>query len=319
MGLVNQLLQLYEECRAANRDVCLSFELRDGVESFLFKNILRPSSPPPSSGRSRRTRRRQRGPRRRNRPAAPPNAWNDPGRAARVLPGRGRAHPWSQSPAPFSRDGSGTTTSHASRSCRSSSAPPRHSFSRDIPPSLKYGRGVKVSPAVPHSPPSPKTPAFTPPLSRHLAWTSHLPSPTPIPQLDGDNPEPDEPRLNLRTGPDLRVGHEPGFYPEPGVEPEPGAGAEPEPAVEPEPEHDHNNDDINYKIVFNSIICKNAQDVCSSDVCSNEVCNFLNYGSVRNEKFKDAKICTNYREWRKCPKHDHLPTNDCILSYLLPR
>ena len=74
--------------------------------------------------------------------------------------------------------------------------------------------------------------------------------------------------------------------------------------------YDINNDDINYNIVFNSIICKNAQDVCSSDVCSNEVCNFLNYGSVRNEKFKDAKICTNYREWRKCPKHDHLPTNN---------
>ena len=185
-----------------------------------------------------------------------------------------------------------------------------------------------MSPAVPNSPQSPKTPAFTPPLSRHLAWTSHRPpSPTPIPQLDGDTPEHDEPRPDLRTGPDLRVRHEPGFYPKPGVEPEPGAGAgaEPEPAVktepgaEPEPEHDHNNDDINYNIVFNSIICKNAQDVCSSDVCSNEVCNFLNYGSVRNEKFKDAKICTNYREWRKCPKHDHLPTNDCILSYLLPR
>ena len=55
MGLVNQLLQLYEECQATNRDVCLSFELREGVESFLFKNILRPSSPPPSSGGSRRT------------------------------------------------------------------------------------------------------------------------------------------------------------------------------------------------------------------------------------------------------------------------
>ena len=60
---------------------------------------------------------------------------------------------------------------------------------------------------------------------------------------------------------------------EPGDEPEPGAGAEPEPAGEPEPgadpepEHDHNNADINYNIVFNSIICQNAQDMFSSDVC----------------------------------------------------
>ena len=41
------------------------------------------------------------------------------------------------------------------------------------------------------------------------------------------------PDLDLRTGPNLQVGHEPGF--DPGVEHKPGAGAEPEPAVEPEP------------------------------------------------------------------------------------
>ena len=84
---------------------------------------------------------------------------------------------------------------------------------------------------------SPKNPAFTPPLSRFLAWTSHHPpSPNPIPQIDGDTPEPDEPRLDLRIGPDLRFGHKPGFYPEPGVQPEPGAGAEPEPGAGAEPE-----------------------------------------------------------------------------------
>ena len=38
-------------------------------------------------------------------------------------------------------------------------------------------------------------PRFSSPLSRHLAWTSHHPpSPTPIPQLDGDTPEPHDPR-----------------------------------------------------------------------------------------------------------------------------
>ena len=50
MVLVNQLIQQYGECRATNRDMYLSFELRDEVEIFSFKIILRPSSPPPSSG-----------------------------------------------------------------------------------------------------------------------------------------------------------------------------------------------------------------------------------------------------------------------------
>ena len=49
-----------------------------------------------------------------------------------------------------------------------------------------------MSPTVPTKPPSPKTPAFTPPCSRHVAWTKHqLPSPTPIPQLDGETTDPD--------------------------------------------------------------------------------------------------------------------------------
>ena len=34
---------------------------------------------------------------------------------------------------------------------------------------------------------------------------------------------------------------------------------------------------------------------------------------------EDSKICTNFRKWRKCPKHVLLPTKDCFLSYLLPR
>ena len=53
-----------------------------------------------------------------------------------------------------------------------------------------------------------------------------------------------------------------------------------------------------------------------SKLCGNEIYDNLNYGIVKAsdyENFKDAKICTNYREWRKCPKHDHLPTKDCIL------
>ena len=37
------------------------------------------------------------------------------------------------------------------------------------------------------------------------------------------------------------------------------------------------------------------------------------------EDFKYAKLCTNYREWRKYPKHDHLPTKNCNLRFLFPR
>ena len=85
-------------------------------------------------------------------------------------------------------------------------------------------------------------------------------------------------------------------------------GPEPEPGIEPDPDPDDT-----YNIVFISIIGKNAQDVCSSDGCRHKMCIFLNYGFVRHEQFKDARICTNYRECRKCPKHN------CILSYSLPR
>ena len=57
---------------------------------------------------------------------------------------------------------------------------------------MKYGCSALVSPTVPTKSPSPKTPAFTPPCSRHVAWTKHqLPSPTPIPQLDGEATDPD--------------------------------------------------------------------------------------------------------------------------------
>ena len=150
MGLVNQLLQLYEECRVANRDVYLSFELRDGVESFSFKNILRPSSPPPSSGGSGRRRRRQRGPRRRNRQrndtaAVPSNECDVPGEAAKALPRRSRAQPWSRRAAPFFLTGPGKTTPQ--RRARSVSAPLGFCFDapvspgygRDNPSTMKYG------------------------------------------------------------------------------------------------------------------------------------------------------------------------------------
>ena len=67
--------------------------------------------------------------------------------------------------------------------------------------------------------------------------------------------------------------------------------------------------------VFNSINCKKKY-------CGNVLCDYLNYGIVEvsdNEDLKDVKICTNYREWRKCPQHEHHPTKDCILRYLFPR
>ena len=157
-------------------------------------------------------------------------------------------HPSSQSHAPFSRDGSGTTMSRASRS---SSAPQRYSFSRDSQPSRMYGRGVKVSPAVPHSPPSPKTPTFTPPLSCHLAWTSHHPpSPTPILQLDGDTPEPDKPRLDLRNGPDL-CGSDSSLNFILSLE------LNPSPKLE-----------LNLSLQWN-LSLELSTDVCSSDVCRN--------------------------------------------------
>ena len=103
---------MYEECQAANRHVYLSFELREGVESFSFKNILRPSSPPPSSGGSGRRRRQQCGPRRRNRQrndaaAVPSNECDVPGEAAKALPRRSRAQPWSGRAAPFFLTGPG--------------------------------------------------------------------------------------------------------------------------------------------------------------------------------------------------------------------
>ena len=71
-----------------------------------------------------------------------------------------------------------------------SSAPMAFSFSRDSPPSLKYGP--------------------------HLAWTSHNPpSSTPF-------------RSSTKMTLNLQVRHKPGFESEPGVEPKPGAEAEPE-------------------------------------------------------------------------------------------
>ena len=121
-----------------------------------------------------------------------------------------------------------------------------------------------------------------------MPWTDHLlPSPTHIPQLDGDAPEQDDP------GPD---------------NPEPTLNHDPD--LDPDP-------------VFNSITCKNAREQCSDTMC-----NFLNYEFTPSsvslfspaslKQSKDSKICTNFRKWRKCPKHVHLPTKDFFLSYLIP-
>ena len=42
------------------------------------------------------------------------------------------------------------------------------------------------------TPPSPETPAETPPCSRHVPWTVHIPlSPSDIPQLDGAATDPE--------------------------------------------------------------------------------------------------------------------------------
>ena len=57
-------------------------------------------------------------------------------------------------------------------------------------------------------------------------------------------PEPGEPGAE----------HEPAVEPEPGAEPEPAV--EPEPGAEPEPEHDHNNYDISFNIVYFQLFAK---------------------------------------------------------------
>ena len=52
------------------------------------------------------------------------------------------------------------------------------------------------------------------------------------------------------------------------------------------------------------------------------VCGKLNYGHIQEsikEQFKNTQICTNFRKWRKCPKHFHLPTKNCILRYMIAR
>ena len=184
MGLVNQLLQLYEECRAANRDVYLSFKLRDGVESFSFKNILRPSSPPPSSGGSGRRRRRQRGPRRRNR-----QRWRV---TFQVKPPKRSLGGVERNPGQGSQGDLLLFSLLVQEKPRPKGGPAVRQrplgfvpllspeCGRDNPSTMKYGCNAPVSPIVPTKPPSPKTPAFTPPCSRHVAWTKHqLPSPTP--------------------------------------------------------------------------------------------------------------------------------------------
>ena len=56
---------------------------------------------------------------------------------------------------------------------------------------------------------TPKTPKVTPPCSKHVAWTAHLPlSSTDIPQLDGAAPDPeleDDQTLNLTPTPTATI------------------------------------------------------------------------------------------------------------------
>ena len=57
----------------------------------------------------------------------------------------------------------------------------------------------------------------------------------------------------------------------------------------------------------------NLNDYCMK-VCAN-----LNYGHIQeslNEQFKYTQIYTNFRKWRKCPKHFHLSTKNYILRYI---
>ena len=93
--------------------------------------------------------------------------------------------------------------------------------------------------------------------------------------------------------------------------------------------------------VFNAVICKNETEECQyrgkeiipgyessdldkiNDYCM-KVCKNLNsaYGHIEeslHEKFKDTKICKNFRKWRRCPQHFHLPTDNCILKYMIVR
>jgi hypothetical protein len=91
--------------------------------------------------------------------------------------------------------------------------------------------------------------------------------------------------------------------------------------------------------VFNAVNCKHESDECQyrgsviipgyaksdldilNDYCK-KACGNLNYGHIKenlNEQYKDTRICTNFRKWRKCPKHFHLPNKNCILKYMIAR
>ena len=72
--------------------------------------------------------------------------------------------------------------------------------------------------------------------------------------------------------------------------------------------------------VFNAVNCKNDK---INDYCI-KVCKYLNSanGNIEeslHEKYKDTKICSNFRKWRKCPQHFSLPTENCILKYMIVR
>ena len=58
-----------------------------------------------------------------------------------------------------------------------------------------------------------------------------------------------------------------------------------------------------------------------NDYCM-KACRNLNYGHIKenlNKQFKDSRIYTNFRKWRKCPKYFHLPNKNCILKYVIAR
>ena len=129
---VNQLLQLNKGCWAANRDVYLSIELRDGVKiclTFLASSVSWVSG---SWGR------RQRGPRRRNRQgnntaAAPSNECDAPGGEPpkRSLGGFER-NSYQGEPFLFVLAYQGKTSPQ--RSTRRASAPPGNLFDAQVSP-----------------------------------------------------------------------------------------------------------------------------------------------------------------------------------------
>ena len=82
---------------------------------------------------------------------------------------------------------------HPARRGRSCEAPPRCCQSCSGHTHTQCVQHPKNScHTVPMADTTPDTPAVTPPCSRHVAWTAHLPlSPSDIPQIDGAAPDPE--------------------------------------------------------------------------------------------------------------------------------